>query len=181
VTNPRKTPLLIIDIALPRDFDPHIGTLPSVMLKNLYDLKEVVDRNLQKREREIPKVKQIIAEEVQKFLSWKASLQITPIIQTLTEHFETIRRAEVDKQRKHVPDEIFSQVDRVTHSLTKKYVHVLISRLKEIHDVCSLDAHQLHIIQQLFESHEIFDQHSRGGVKRKPPGLDTDPHADRPS
>ncbi|MBD3308744.1 glutamyl-tRNA reductase [candidate division KSB3 bacterium] len=155
LTQPRSKPLLMIDIALPRDFDPQIALLPDVILKNLYDLKEVVDLNLKRREQEIPKVKAIIAEEVQKFLYWRESLKIKPVIQTLTTNFEAIRSEELDRQKKQIADDDLSEMDRVTKALTQKYVHVLISRLKELHKVCSLDAQQIHIIEQLFDSHEI--------------------------
>jgi len=149
--------LLMVDIALPRDFDPEIGTLPNVTLKNLYDLKEIVGRNVKKREQEIPKVKKIVAEEVQKFLSWRTALRIKPTIQALTENFETIRVTELEKQRKQFPDETFSQVEQFTKALTNKYVHLIIANLKSLHEICNLTPRQIHILQHLFDSGETTD------------------------
>ena len=153
---PQRTsshPLLLIDIALPRDFEPTIGSLPYAMLKNLYDLKEIVDGNLKKREQEIPKGMAIIAEELEKFLNWKDSRKINSTIKTLNLNFEAIRLQELERYQHQFPDELRSQVDAFTKSLTKKYLHLIISNLKSLYDVCDLDERQMHILQHLFDSY----------------------------
>jgi len=177
----RNSPLLIVDIALPRDFDPEIDHLPNVTLKNLYDLQEVVYLNIKKREQEIPKVKRIVAEEVQKFLSWRTALRIKPTIQALTENFETIRLIELEKQGKQFPDETFSQVEQFTKALTNKYIHLIIANLKSLHEICNLTPGQIHIIQHLFDSHGIFDEYTNCRFKRQQSGAEADPNGDRSS
>ena len=173
--------LLIVDIALPRDFDPQIGTLPKVILKNLYDLKAIVDRNLKKRAQEIPNVQKILAEEVQKFLNWQESLKIMSTIKALQNHFETIRLQELETYHYQFSEEAFSQVDTFTKSLTKKYIHLIISNLKSLHEVCELDPRQLHIIQHLFDSDGIINnERTHCRFKRQQSGVATDPNSDRP-
>ncbi len=173
--------LLIIDIALPRDFDPEISHLPNVMLKNLYDLQEVVALNIKKREQEIPKVKKIIEEEMQKFRSWKATLQMKPTIQTLTENFETIRTMELGRYLHQFPDEMLSQVDQFTKSLTNKYIHLIIANLKSLYEICNLTPDQVHLIQHLFDSHGVFDEHTHCRFKRQRSCDEADPNSDSSS
>ena len=175
---PRATPLLIVDIALPRDFDPAIKTLPNVRLKNLYDLHEVVNLNLQKRAAEVPQVEKIIAEEVQKFLSWQEALGIKPIIQALTENFETLRRAEFEKQRPLFPAETLAQVEYLTKALTNKYIHLIVSNSKTLHEVCRLTPEHVHIIEQLFQNQGNFDEQTRCRFKRQQSCAETDATGD---
>jgi glutamyl-tRNA reductase len=160
-------PLLMIDIALPRDFDPDIGSLPHVILKNLYDLSEVVDRNIKKREQEVPKVQKIIQEEVQKFLHWKDSLKINSTIKSLTQYFEAIRQKELEKYQHQFSEETSSQIEAFTKSLTKKYIHLIVSNIKSLHEVCELEPRQIHILEHLFDSQEISDKRTRCRVKRE--------------
>jgi glutamyl-tRNA reductase len=173
--------LLLIDMALPRDFEPTIGNLTHVILKNLYDLKEIVDSNIKKREQEIPKVTAIIDEELKKFLYWKDSLKINSTIKTLNVNFETIRLRELDRYRHQFPEEIQSQVDIFTKSLTKKYLHLIISNLKSLYDVCELDERQMHILQHLFDSHGADDEQTDCRNKRQQPGPEADPDSCRPA
>ncbi len=177
----RNNPLLIIDIALPRDFDPEIGHLPNVTLKNIYDLQEVVDLNLKKRAGEIPKVEKIIEEEVRKFRSWKEALRIKPTIQALTENFETIRVVEIEKRRNQFSDETFSQIEHFTKTLTNKYIHLIISNLKTLHEVCTLALEQVHIIEQLFDNYENIDKHTNCRFKRQQSCAETDTNGHRSS
>jgi glutamyl-tRNA reductase len=151
-------PLMLVDIALPRDFDPQIGTLPNVLLKNLYDLREIVDANLKKREDEVPKVQAIVDDEVQKFLDWKDSLKINGTIKTLNLSFNTIRNEELERYQHQFSEDVLPQVDAFTKSLTKKYLHLIISNIKSLYEVCDLDERQMHILQHLFDSHGATDE-----------------------
>jgi glutamyl-tRNA reductase len=159
--------LLMVDIALPRDIDPEIGSLPGVILKNLYDLKGIVERNLEKRKQEIPKAQKIVAEEVQKFLTWKDSLKINSTIRALAIHFETLRLQELEKYEHQFPKETLTQVDAFTRSLAKKYIHHIVSNIRSLHEVCELDAREIHILEHLFDSHEIRDKRTLCRVKRE--------------
>jgi glutamyl-tRNA reductase len=58
---------VIIDIAVPRDVDPRVGTLPGVRLHNIDDIRRVAEANLNGRRREAARAELIIAEEVRRF------------------------------------------------------------------------------------------------------------------
>ncbi|MBU2462011.1 glutamyl-tRNA reductase, partial [bacterium] len=66
VMETRKRPILLIDIALPRDIEPEVSSIFNVHLYNLDDLQRVVDENISKRKGEIGKAEAIIKEEVEK-------------------------------------------------------------------------------------------------------------------
>jgi glutamyl-tRNA reductase len=70
--------LLVIDIAVPRDVDPHVAGLPGIVLKNIDDLRSVIDHHHERRQSDLPKVKKMIVEEMVEFLVWYYSLPIMP-------------------------------------------------------------------------------------------------------
>ena len=96
----KQKPMFLIDIAVPRDIDPRINDLPNVFLYDVDDLQGVVDANKKERGKEADKAEIIVAEEVQSFLSWLKTLEVTPTIRALRDSFDTIRRAEMDKTLK---------------------------------------------------------------------------------
>ncbi len=173
--------LLMVDIALPRDFDPQIATLPNVTLKNLYDLKNVVKRNIRKREQELPRVEGIIADELQKFLKWKESLKINSTIKVLTQNFEIVRRQEMERYRNRFSDEVFPQIETFTKSLNKKYLHLIISNLKSLYQVCDLDEGQMHILEHLFDSQGVKNDEAHCRYKRQQSCSDTNADCHRPA
>jgi glutamyl-tRNA reductase len=61
--------LFILDLAVPRDFDPEIGNCGNVYLYCIDDLQEICRRNREKREKEWPKAKQIVDEETDRFIA----------------------------------------------------------------------------------------------------------------
>lgn len=96
----RQKPMFLIDIAVPRDIDPRINDLPNVYLYDVDDLQGVVDANKKERAKEAEKAEQVVGEEVEGFLSWLKTLEVTPTIRALRERFEAIRQAELEKTLK---------------------------------------------------------------------------------
>ena len=77
----KDVPILIIDIAIPRDIDPDIDKLDNVFLKNIDALNEIVNSDYEKRMKLIPDVKDIITEELIEYLVWYYSIPLIPAIQ----------------------------------------------------------------------------------------------------
>ena len=73
--------ILLIDIAIPRDVAPEVGDCVNVVLKNIDDLRAVVERNFERRTKDLPHVKKIIAKEMGEFLTWYYSLPLLPVFQ----------------------------------------------------------------------------------------------------
>ena len=73
--------ILLIDIAMPRDIAPEVGANSNVVLKNIDDLHHIVDRNYERRTKDLPHVKRIIMKEMGEFLTWYYSLPLLPVFQ----------------------------------------------------------------------------------------------------
>ncbi|MCL4279992.1 MAG: glutamyl-tRNA reductase, partial [Ignavibacteriaceae bacterium] len=94
-----NNPMILMDIAVPRDIDPATKEIDYVFYHDLDSLNIIVDQNLAKRKSEIPKVEKIIEEELDTFWEWYNSLQAAPAIKDLRDFFEEIRNDEVEKNK----------------------------------------------------------------------------------
>jgi glutamyl-tRNA reductase len=74
----RRTPLLLIDIAVPRDIAPDAGECENIHLRNIDDLTAIIDRNHQRRMADLPLVNQMIMREMSEFLIWYYSQPLLP-------------------------------------------------------------------------------------------------------
>ena len=79
-------PLVLIDIAVPRDIEPNCGAVDGVTLYDIDDLQAVVSRNLEVRESERRRAEDVVEEEIQRFARWMAQLDVVPTIAALREH-----------------------------------------------------------------------------------------------
>jgi glutamyl-tRNA reductase len=79
-------PLLLIDIAVPRDVEAACAELPGVSLYDIDDLQAVVTRNISTREGELPRAEEIVEEEIHRFARWLGQLETLPTVSALREH-----------------------------------------------------------------------------------------------
>ena len=93
----RNRPLFFIDIAVPRDIDPHVNDLDNVYLFDIDDLKGVTESNLEQRRKEAARAESIIEAEVVKFDRWLKTLAVVPTIISLREKAESIVHAELER------------------------------------------------------------------------------------
>ena len=126
-----SNPLFVIDIGVPRNVDPSCNKVANVFLYDMDSLSAIVDRNLELRKVEIPKVTRIIEEEMTDFFHWYNSLQVTPTIQDLREAFEVIRTQEVEKNINRFKPEDRELVDLLTKRILNKILHQPITTLKQ--------------------------------------------------
>ena len=77
----QKNKILLLDIAVPRDINPLVSENERVILRNIDDLHQIVDRNFQRRTGDLPHVKKIIMKEMGDFLTWYYSLPLMPVFQ----------------------------------------------------------------------------------------------------
>lgn len=130
----RNRPLFLIDIAVPGDIDRSAKDLYNVFLYDIDDLKQIVDHNLKLREREIPLVEKIIAEELDNFRTWQKSNAVLPTIKELQVHIENIRKREVERNQKFFLQEDWEQIDKFSKSLLQKILHSPMVRLHACRD-----------------------------------------------
>lgn len=120
-----KRPLLIIDIAVPRDVEPEVGTIEGVHLYDIDDLEMVVDQNLKHRRSEAAKAERIIAEEYEKFGCWLETLSLIPTIVALQEKAERIKQAELKRARNRLGS-ISPREEKVISSMANSIVNRLL-------------------------------------------------------
>ncbi len=122
--NKRKNQMMcILDIAIPRDFDPSIRKIENVLYSDIDSLQMIVKQNLERRETQIPKIKKIIMEELIELFSWYNSLQITPILKGLREQFETIRTQEFEYFKNKFSPEQHENLELLTRRIINKLLH----------------------------------------------------------
>jgi len=126
----RRKPLLIIDIAVPRDIDPDIGRFKCVSLYNIDDLNEQIDCNREKRSREIPRARAIVAEFTDNFAKWYDSLNLVPVISKLTEKGRQFAHSEARRYAKDFGEGNSDKLKAFAESLVKKVLHGPISFIK---------------------------------------------------
>ncbi len=133
----RSRPLFLIDIAVPRDVDPRAGELEQVFLYNIDDLQSIVRENLERRGVEVGRADQIIDEEVLKFTNWQRSRDAVPTIVALRQHFEGIRKAELERLEPKLaalPPEARARVDEITRLMVEKLLLQPTEQLKNAGD-----------------------------------------------
>ncbi len=92
-----NSPLLIVDIAVPRDVEHEVGELPGVTLRDLHDLRDWAQAGIEARQQEAEEVRRIVGEEVERFGQEVKARQAAPLVAELHERAETIRRSEIER------------------------------------------------------------------------------------
>lgn len=95
-------PLILIDLAVPRDVDDEVGALPGVHLFNVDDLQGVANENMRRRGAEVAAVRAIVEAEAAEFLRWLGARAVVPTLTGLREHAERIRQDEVAKALRRI-------------------------------------------------------------------------------
>jgi glutamyl-tRNA reductase len=100
----RQRPLFVLDLALPRDFDPAIGKELGVYLYGIDDLKEACDRNRDERSKELPAAEAIIDEETNRFVVEARHRATGPVIARFRQGLEKSQLAELERLFTRLPD-----------------------------------------------------------------------------
>ena len=127
-------PLVLMDIAVPRDVDPEVGKLPGVHLYDMDTLAAKLDYCIEQREAEVPHVKEILVQELTNFMDYIATLDVIPIIIKMRQQADAIRLAELEKTIRSIPDlhpETQQRIDALTRSIVNKILHSPTARLRE--------------------------------------------------
>jgi len=120
------SPLLIVDIAVPRDVDPAVGVLDGVTLLDMDDLRAFADAGTQARQREVGAVRQILDDELERYLGASSAREVAPMIVALRGRAEEVRRAELDRFRSRLDGLDAGQVEAIealTRGIIGKLLH----------------------------------------------------------
>ncbi|MEX1276418.1 MAG: glutamyl-tRNA reductase, partial [Bacteroidota bacterium] len=107
--------------------------------------------NVEKRETEIPRIREIIGEELSVMFHWHSALQASPTITALTQLLEQIRKEEVEKNIHRFAPQDQELIELVTRRIVNKILHTPIVNLKNGHDESHNDRlTKINIVRKLF-------------------------------
>jgi len=127
-------PLLIVDIAMPRDVDPSAGELDGVTLLDMDDLRRFVDLGVHGRRLEAERASEIVDDELVRYRSTTSAREAAPLVTALRERAEAVRAAELDRLKGRLADldeRERAAVDALTKGIVAKLLHEPTVRLKD--------------------------------------------------
>ncbi|MCU1457330.1 MAG: glutamyl-tRNA reductase [Actinomycetia bacterium] len=119
-------PLLIIDVAVPRDVDPGVAQIHGVNLLDIDDLRRHADESREQRQHEVAQVRMIIAEELERQRVEHSAREVAPLVSALRERAEAVRVGELDRFRSKLEalDPASRQaVEALTAGIVNKLLH----------------------------------------------------------
>jgi glutamyl-tRNA reductase len=133
----KKGTLLILDLAVPRDFEASIGRLPGVYLYSVDDLQRVCDRNRTFREQQLPKAHRIIHEEVVRLLGNVEHRSSGATIRALRDQADEFKRAELERllgkqALQNASPEMQQEISQAFDRLTNKMLHSPLQSIREV-------------------------------------------------
>lgn len=141
-------PLFILDLAVPRDFEPSIAQMPGVYLYCLDDLAEVCRKNREARDRELPQAEELVAQEVAALMANLRHRTVGPVIQQLRKDWEAVKEQELQRLFNKVADldpGVQAEIRLAFDRLVNKLLHRPVSSLRE----CSQDGMRQEMIEAL--------------------------------
>ena len=128
-----ERPLLLIDIAVPRDIDPGVRDLPNVRLYDIDELQAFAEKNLELRRGELASAEAIIEEDVVKYGEWLRSLAVVPTVAALQARADAVAAGGAGADvvaHDGLSAEDRGRIEAMTAALVKKLLHAPIRRLK---------------------------------------------------
>ncbi len=151
-------PLLLIDIAVPRDIDPTCSELDGVALYDIDDLQAVVARNLSTRALETPRALEIVEEEIHRFARWLGQLDTLPTVSALRAHgdalVEAVLQENAGRWESASPRDL-ARIEAIARSVMSRLLHEPTIRLRSLgedHGHASLE-----VVRELFGLREEQD------------------------
>lgn len=126
-------PLLIVDIAMPRDVEHSVGSVAGVTLRDLDDLRDWAQTGIDARKLEVQQVREIVAHEVERFEQDFVARQAAPLIAELHERVEKLRQVEINRFSSRLSDLSTVQrehVEVLTKAIVAKLLHSPSTQLK---------------------------------------------------
>lgn len=121
----RHRPMFMVDLAVPRDIEEEVGQLDDVFLYTVDDLAQVVESGLESRQAAVVEAEAIITTQVDTFIGWLETRDAVPLIRSLRDSAERVRRHEMEHALKLLakgesPEKV---LDQLSLRLTNKFLH----------------------------------------------------------
>lgn len=147
-----EDPLILIDIAVPRDIDPMSENLDGVFLYDIDDLKNIVTVNYQERMSEVQKAEEIIVESIVTYKKWYKSLELVPVISELKERFMGVVQEQSCKllSSRNMDFDDLDKINLVLYRIVNKLLHNPIHYLKR-KSCYEQDEYTINIVREMFD------------------------------
>lgn len=121
----KHKPILMVDIAVPRDIEPECSELDDVYLYTVDDLEEIIQEGLRSRQEAAKQAEEIIESQVSHFMGWLRSLQVVDSIRLYREQAEHLRDIELEKAKRMLArgEPVEEVLQRLARGLTNKLTH----------------------------------------------------------
>ena len=121
----RHRPILMIDLAVPRDVEAEVAELDDVFLYSVDDLGKIVQEGLDTRHAAVAQAEAIINVNVHAFMHWLENRELVPTIRALRDRAERMRRHELERAARMLAkgDDPEKVLEQLSHSLTNKFLH----------------------------------------------------------
>ncbi|MBT8549206.1 glutamyl-tRNA reductase [Polynucleobacter paneuropaeus] len=128
----RHKPMVMIDLAVPRDFEPEIARLNDVYLYTVDDLGMMIQTGASLRQAAVSQAEAIIEDRVGNFMHWMQGRNAVPIIQDIQQQGEQLRQLELERAMKRLmrgddPQEV---LQAMAQGLTNKFLHGSLNALQ---------------------------------------------------
>src|SRR6266478_5050192 len=153
----RHRPIVVIDLAVPRDVEPEVARLQDVYLYTIDDLGHLVHMAAESRQAEVAQAEAIIESRVRDFEAWLTGRATVPVIRELRSRAEELRNREVERARRLLargasPEAVLEQF---SHALTNKFLHAPISLLNDAASAPDDERRrQIELLARFYQQHE---------------------------
>jgi glutamyl-tRNA reductase len=127
-------PLLVVDVAVPRDVDPAAGRIDGVTLLDMDDLGAFAEAGLAQRRGEIALVRDVVNDEVDRYGALSSAREVSPLVAALRDHADEVRRAELERMASRLEgldERQRDAVEALTRGIVAKLLHEPTVGLKE--------------------------------------------------
>ena len=131
-----EAPVVLMDVAVPRDVDPAVGDLPGIRVFDIDDLQNISETNLERREAATNDVLRLVDQAAEAYEGWLDERRAVPTIKALVQHADGIRRDELERTLRElqIDDVDREKLDRMTAAIVKKLLHEPIDFLRQADD-----------------------------------------------
>jgi len=164
-------PMMLVDIAVPRNIGDDCNNIPNVKAYNVDDLKAVVAKNTAMRQKEMIEAENLLREETAAFIGWRESLSAIPTINQLQEKANAFREMELQKcnrklSNSNLSDKEMEAVERLSRGIVNKLLHGPMAHLRKTESVEGKQA-TLNEISAMFRLEEEEEENNRRSRGRK--------------
>lgn len=132
----RHRPIVMVDLAVPRDIEPEVARLSDVYLYSVDDLAGIVQKASDARQAAVLQAESIIDHQVQQFMRWLQNRELVPTLIDLQDQAESVAQHDVQRAKRMLArgDNPEVVLDWLSHSLTQRFLHGPLTTLKDSQD-----------------------------------------------